>query len=202
MLFGRSNSKEKSLSAEPTNDWKNIGSVIARHLRDGSPHHGNVEASGKFISIITNKEKNICQQISKAHNEQVQINRKILGILFETIALCAKQNIPLRGHFELESNYFAILEYRSQSDPDLAAHLASGPAKGKYLSPIIQNEMINILGDQITRSLVAQCNEAGAFALLADECTDSCTTEQISLCVRFLFFLTICTQSEKNSLHF
>lgn len=88
------------------------------------------------------------------------------------MALCAKQNIQLRGHVELESNYFVVLEYRAQSEPDLTALLANGPSKGKYLSHIIQNEMINILGEQITHSIVSQCNKASAFALLADECTD------------------------------
>lgn len=81
-----------------------------------------------------------------------------------------------------------MLEYRAHSDPDLAAHLANGPFKEKYLSPIRQNEMINILGEQITHSIVSQCNRAGAFALLADECTDKSTTKQMSLCLCFFFY--------------
>lgn len=81
--------------------------------------------------------------------------------------------------------------YNILIDPDLAAHLANGPFKEKYLSPIRQNEMINILGEQITHSIVSQCNRAGAFALLADECTDKSTTKQMSLCL--CFFFTTCT---------
>lgn len=68
----------------------------------------------------------------------------------------------------------------------VAANLSNGPSKGTYLSPILQNEVINILREQITHSIVFQCNRAGALALLADECTYKSTIEQISLCVRFV----------------
>lgn len=32
----------------------------------------------------------------------------------------------------LESNYFAMLKYKAQSDPALAVHSVNGPSKGKY----------------------------------------------------------------------
>ena len=55
----------------------------------------------------------------------------------------------------------------------------------KYLSPTIQNEIIDVCGGQIRDSLATACNSAGCFGFIADEATDCATIEQITLCVRY-----------------
>ena len=54
------------------------------------------------------------------------------------------------------------------------------------LSPDIQNEIINIIGNQIRTSIVESCNNSKFFTLIADETTNTSTREQVSVCLRYL----------------
>lgn len=47
-----------------------------------------------------------------------------------------------------------------------------------YLSPDIQNEIIEICGDIISDDIVQACNSAPCFGFIADEATDVATIEQ------------------------
>lgn len=55
-----------------------------------------------------------------------------------------------------------------------------------YTSPDIQNEIINIPGNQIRTAIVADCNKSKCFALIFDETIDTSTREQLSVCLRYL----------------
>ena len=61
----------------------------------------------------------------------------------------------------------------------------------KYTSPDIQNELIELcgadtkVGAEILNQLVDACKRSPCFAIIADECTDKATKEQLSLCLRF-----------------
>jgi hypothetical protein len=61
-----------------------------------------------------------------------------------------------------------------------------GPPNARYLSSTIQIELIDICGRQLQQVIVSECNSANCFSVIADETTDVSTTEQISLCVRYV----------------
>lgn len=64
----------------------------------------------------------------------------------------------------------------------------SSDYRNKYISPFIQNEIINCCGDIILKKLVKEINESGYFSVLrvADETTDVSVKEQLTICVRYL----------------
>jgi hypothetical protein len=62
----------------------------------------------------------------------------------------------------------------------------SSDYRNKYISPFIQNEIINSCGDIILKKLVKEINDSGYFSVLADETTDVSVKEQLTLCVRYL----------------
>ena len=145
--------------------------------------------------------KCVSRQVSSQYDETVTRNRKILGIIIETIILCGNQNFAIRGHDEDKSNFMAILRYRSQDNILLKEHLEVKPKvlredggkeketmksnKTTYLSPEIQNEIIEICGSIISDDIVNACNTAPCFGFIADEATDVATIEQMALCLRF-----------------
>jgi hypothetical protein len=96
-----------------------------------------------------------------------------------------KQNIPLRGHTEEKSNFIALINYRAETDQILATHLQNSHPNARYLSPTIQNELIDVCGRQL-QVIVTECNSANCFSVIADETTDVSTTEQIYWCVRYV----------------
>ena len=83
----------------------------------------------------------------------------------------AKQNIATRGHTEDRSNFFALLHLCAKS-AILADHQANAADNSKYTSPDIQNELIEICGNEVKEVLLKECRDAPYFAILADETTD------------------------------
>ena len=82
----------------------------------------------------------------------------------------------------------AILQLMASKDSLLQTHLNSCHRNASYTSKRIQNEIIDIIGDQI-RSSITEClsQEDAFFAIIADEVTDvHANQEVLSLCLHFL----------------
>jgi len=142
--------------------------------------------SENFIEIAEGKKDDVVSMSSSAYAGKIERNRGILKSILKVIVLCGRQNIALRGHTEEKSNFMALVNFRAETDLLLAKHLKESPPNARYLSPQIQNEFIELCGDQIRDNIVKECTEAKFFSLIADEVTDKSTTEQISMCVRFM----------------
>lgn len=84
-----------------------------------------------------------------------------------------------------EGNFREILKYKTK-DIDYMKNFLSSDYRNKYISPFIQNEIINCCGDIILKKLVKEINESGYFSVLADETTDVSVKEQLTICVRYL----------------
>ena len=113
-----------------------------------------------------------------------------MTLIVETLILCGKQNIPIRGHRDDDNcrkgNFQALLEFQANNNPILKDHLDHGDPRTRYTSPKIQNEIIAICGKIISDDIVKDCNQSQMFSLKADEATDCATMEQMALCVRYL----------------
>ena len=114
--------------------------------------------------------------------------------VIKTIELCGKQCIAFRGHRENvatkennRGNFLVILKLLAQTNDGLQNHLTSPVAKNAtYLSPKIQNEIINIIGyDILQADLINEIKEAKFFSKLADE-VESHKVEQLPICIRFV----------------
>lgn len=119
--------------------------------------------------------------------------------IIECILLCGRQELALRGHrgekrnilidenaIQNAGNFRAILQFRAKGDIFLQNVLEGTDTNIKYLSPGIQNQLINICNDIILKKIVTKVNEAQCFSVLADETTDISTSEQLTLCVRYI----------------
>ena len=69
-----------------------------------------------FVDIHDARKKDICQDISSSYDQLVTRNRAIFKVIAETVILCGKQNIALRGHEEDRSNFKALLKFRAQKN--------------------------------------------------------------------------------------
>ncbi|CAG2214354.1 unnamed protein product [Mytilus edulis] len=179
-------SKEKSFSKTPVSDWKNLPLIVKRH-ESSTQHQGCVVSSSEYLRIMENKSSSIASMISTSYKTNVATNRHVLEKIIEVILLCGRQNIPLRGHVEERSNFMAILHEKAKADNILSDHLAfSAASRAKYTSPDIQNELVELCGTEVLNQVIGACKSASCFAVIADECTDKATKEQMSLCLRVL----------------
>lgn len=148
ILFGASSPKEKTFINTPVSKWSNLGKYIKRHTEPGSSHHSCCASASSFMKIIEGKQASITAQLSRNKVETVAKNRQVLRSVIEVIILCGRQNIPLRGHDDNNSNFTVLLKDKANRDEILKTHLSS-KSKVTYTSPMIQNELITLLGNNI-----------------------------------------------------
>lgn len=101
--------------------------------------------------------------------ERIMVNRKVLASITETVLLCGRQGFALlRGSRDdgisddgNQSNFNALLQFRIDSDDDvLRDHLKTCDPRATYVSKNTQNRLIDIIGEQITSSLLEEIREA------------------------------------------
>ncbi len=62
-----------------------------------------------------------------------------------------------------------------------------------------QNDIIKLSGDEIKSTILAEATSAKWFSVMADECTDESTIEQMSICIRYIQALMVLLKLGKNS---
>ena len=103
--------------------------------------------------------------------------------------VCSQQEIALRGHDESmkslnKGNFLEILKLISSHDEIIKERLACGPRNAIYTSPIIQNELLHIMGEMVQTIICCKIREAGLFSILVDETKDISKKEQLTVVLR------------------
>jgi len=199
MLFGKGNDGMDLgvLVSKPLINFRKALDELKDH--DSRPtHRAAVTMAEDFLGVMRGEQEPVNQQIDRALRERVAANRTRLLPIVKTIMLCARQNIPLRGHIDSSTqvkadptsnhgNFWALLNFRVDAgDSDLAHHLATAPKNAQYISAKIQNQLIVVLGDLIRDKILANVKESQFFTILADEVTDCANMEQMSLVLRYV----------------
>ena len=93
--------------------------------------------------------------LSEKHAKEKAINRKILLTILSNVRFLARQALPLRGNWdtdsasEINSNFYQLLKLRSEENPEISEWLSRRTEK--YTSPMIQNEMLEVLALRVLR---------------------------------------------------
>ena len=152
--------------------WKNALECFGKH-EAASTHK---EAVLKIKSAASVNIGAILDARTK--EQQLQRQRCLLKHL-SSMRFLARQGLAFRGHEEKEGNMIQLLQMWSFYDPDIKEWLRDG----KYLSHIIINEQIKLLGDHVLREILSEIKNCMFFAIQADEATDVAYNEQ--MCVTF-----------------
>lgn len=179
------------------NKWKNALENFRSHERKA--YHIDCSArAANFKKRMENVNEDIMLKVNVGHAATVQKNRDCLCPIIQTLLLCGRQNIALRGSndfgplqlqspSENDGNFRELLRYRIKAgDVNLRDHVESSAQNAQYLSPRIQNELIDVCGQLISETVSKRINRAKAFSVLADETTDICGIEQLCVCVRYV----------------
>jgi hypothetical protein len=131
----------------------------------------------------------IVQQRNREEIERKQ-NRKVAEIIFDCTRFLARQGLAFRGHLEDEEsdnkgNFLELITFLTKYSPELQNWLANHPANVSWLSPSLQNEMIDIAGHQIFTTISEQA-KGKPFAILCDEVSDVSRHEYLSLMIRYV----------------
>ena len=78
--------------------------------------------------------------------------------------------------------FYQLLLLEATRDEKMKAWLD----KKQYLSPVITNEMINIMGLAVLEKILTDIKTSKWYAIIIDEATDISHTEQMSLSIRWV----------------
>ena len=95
--------------------------------------------------------------LDESVNTKFELARTGLKAIFEAVRLCGHQCIPMRGHREedVSANFNCIVNVIAKFNPQGKKYLQSD-LKQKFLSPLIQNEILKDLAQALLRSLIAR----------------------------------------------
>ena len=83
-------------------------------------------------------------------------------------------------------NFEFFIKWLAKYDESLSEHLSTAAKNARYLSPQIQNKMINCLGESIRNALVTDIRKSKFISVMADVSSDVSMTEQLAVCIRYL----------------
>jgi len=165
-------------------------------------HVACVEVADNFMTTYNNPKKEVINFINTERKKQVEENRNRLKPIVESIIFLGRQNIPFRGHrdhgnfFENDleknsivnkGNFRELLHYRINSgDSILEKHLKTTHSKATYISPVVQNELIDCCSTIVTEIILKEIKESKFYSVIFDETTDISHSSQMSLVIRYV----------------
>ena len=204
-------------------NWKKQHSVVKNHEMSAAHANAKV-AEVLFLqekSIASCMEQ---QELDEAERRKLKVtsNRNIMKRVVDSIILLGKQGLALRGHRESlgsevlnTGNFLEVLKCLSTYDVTIRDHLetvrenhklreakqkvATQKVKGRgakltFLSNRTQNNVIDVIGEEITSEIVKRIRECKAWALIADTTPDVSHHEQLSICVRIVNRVGYCSE--------
>ena len=162
-------------------------------------HKDAVAACDAFVGMMSGRCESVAVLLNQEFRDTIQKNRQMLLSVVETIILCGRQNIALRGHrdsgtdLEVQSaqsnhgNFWALLNFRiSADDTHLRDHVQRAARNATCTSPDTQNQLVNILGDHVRDTILGKVRSSLCYTVITDEVTDSSNKEQLSLVLRYV----------------
>ena len=146
----------------------------------------------RFLEIAFGHSRDIQSSLSKAYEDKIKQNRAILLSIIDVVIVLGKHNVPFRGHnwdkttHREDGNFDFFLHWRAELDPVLKGHLQTSKKNASYTSPQVQNELIELVGAEIKDQIMTDARSSRWFSIMADECSDVATCEQMSICIRFV----------------
>lgn len=165
--------------------WKNLSLKISVH--ENSRAHINACC----INERCKKNNTIDKDLEDKIRSETNFWRQVLERLVNITILLAKNSLPFRGHrknFEDNFNRVFLQEVKLLSRYDLVMKEVLNKGKGqiRYLSPTIQNELINTIGIYLEKKLVEDIKSAPFYAIVMDTTQDINKVDQLSHVYRYI----------------
>ena len=143
--------------------------------------------SDSFLDPQKGREVPVNKMVDSNYKTNVQKAGEAIAPIVDTVKLCGRQNILMRGPRDSwknqpelgesgltnTENFIELLNYLIRGgDKALENHLRWVQQNTKYNSSEIQNHLILCFRDLIVEKLVADIKESKYYTILSDEATD------------------------------
>ena len=172
-------------------NWKHAtGKTGSLSVHDTCSSHRHAMVAWDCFKATANSGT-IGDQLGNARADQVRRNRHYIRTIAAVLLLCARQDIALRGHRESSDslnrgNFLEILMLVANHDDIVKRQLVDNPKNATYVSPSIQNALLNVMGCIIRKKVASAVQSATYFSILADETKDLSKQEQLTIVLRYV----------------
>ena len=173
-------------------NWKHAtGKSGSLAVHDTCSSHRQAVVAWDMYNVTAKSGVTVADQLGSARAEKVRNNRHYIKTIAEVLLLCAKQDIALRGHRESaespnRGNVLEILMLIANHDNIVSQRFHGNPRNAMYVSPDIQNALLNDMGNIIHKKIVSAVQDATYFSILADETKDLSKQEQMAIVIRYV----------------
>lgn len=170
---------ETAFTGRGFKNWKKALDKFREHERS--------EAHSQALLSYSQLKNPIERQLSTFKMQQQRTACECLMIIIRTLRYLVRQGLAIRGHAEDDGNFMVLLKERSEDIPALKAWLKHEQGKPIFTHPDIQNEIIQILGNEVLASVLENIKSSTplVFSVICDGTRDITGDEQESICLRW-----------------
>lgn len=188
-----------TLCTVPLANWKDALEILNNHSVNKYHEMAHTRAEAFKSAHVRGDVMEVMEPGSEKAKSR---HRFVLSAVIDTVKLCGRQNIALRGtgnkdsgpltnpsQFETaenQGNFRSIMRLACHHSPKLEVAIDAMPRNATYLSPMVQNEIIDTCGEIVQKTVVEKVKKASIFSILADETSDVSQVEQLSISVRYV----------------
>ena len=171
------------------NNWKSA-TEKNKGFRKHEASASHKEAVARYISTPAEAIGDVGELLCNQHAEEKMKSRKVLLAILGNIRYLARQALPLRGNWSIEtgseenSNFYQLLKLRAEGNSEILDWLRR--KDDKYTSPVIQNEILEAIALCMLRKISENIQNATFFTIMADETADISNKEQLVVCIRWV----------------
>ena len=159
---------------KPFTNWKKAVEKMKAHARSDA----HIQASEALLSAA--KEGSIMQQLQSTGVQERAKNRTAVKSLIRCTHYLAQQHIAHSTNFEKLVNLVV-----SCGGQDLKTFLESAGRNAVYTSRMAVVEFIEAVGIWVEERILKRLQQATVYSIMADECTDISTVEELSVFCRY-----------------
>ena len=165
-------SLQRLLAHFKTNPWGTTGLNDWRHLSQQIRSHENFTHHAEACVIYEQwKNRRTIEALHESLLKKTNFWQNVLERLVNVTLMLAKCNLPFRGFGEKLSkdnkgNFLSIIQLLAKYDTVLDKLLQLPKGFPKYLSSLIQNELISVLAEEFLRDIKSELQSAPFFAII------------------------------------
>ena len=143
-------------------------------------HEDSLSRSNAFVALVKSNAGDVEQQANVGAAKQREKNRMVLKRIIFSIKFLGRLGLPLRGHRDsgtllmpqpgssdidyTQGNFRAMLQFMAAcNDQTIYEHINNVGRNSTYISPRIQNDLLDAMGASLEKSIVAEVKEARFF---------------------------------------
>ena len=161
-------------------DWNHATELLKLH--NGSKWHKDAAIAARMAEQAQQSVLELqCAAAAREANEKRARNRAVLLKIIRSVYFLVKHRIPHTYTFQ------DLLGLQvANGDQLLEQHIAESPANARYTSKFSVTSFIEAIDTWLDRKLMESLKDSPFFSILADECEDVTTQEELSICCRWI----------------